>query len=1133
MEGDIIISNNTITPEIMQKIATEVEKLIQTNAKDPGEWESVSSLQGITSLPVFQVMGTTYKLVRVAVDVLKGVDGQEVELQVNQERTYIQWRYTDGMWDNLIEIALLKGDPGDTPEFRKGDTGIEWKYTNADDWQTLVSIDDLRFHFEDLTVYQLADLWREVPDDVVALFQAPATEAAETANAAASAANQAAQAANQAKADADEATEAAEAATSEAQAATTAATTAAGNTNKAIQDAEAATSAANAAAQAANQAKADADEATEAAQTATSEAQAATQAAQQAKQDAETATSAAETATDAANDAASAATTAAGNTNTAIQNAETATDAANAAALAANQAKADADEATEAAETATSAANAATSAANSAAQAANQAKAGADAATEAAEAATTEANAATALATELNSHPMKPQGGYWFKWNPATDAYENTGIQAKGDVGASFKIVGHYDSEAALKQAIPDGSDIDGVYAVGAAEPYSYYAWVVVDGTYQWQNQGQLRGAEGKSAYEVWMDDPSNEGKDTDDFFAWLSPVIDPETGNWSVQGHDTGLRARAVDAQVTEKTNDGETYVLHVKSAAGEFDTPNLHGTSSRITEHAGNSEKVYQLDITDGSGTYTTPNLRGLDGEKYTVPTLDHEPGETDLAWSDGGISRDFEIGYMCRWFDPDYGEEGDYLFFQLKDITAEGKAVWQRAGSGGGDSESVTVSLTTDGDAADLEGCTVLISYGITSAQLPWTGEPLAFSVPANAEYTISAAAVAGYVTPAPQTFVAEPGGVREVTVHFALIHVSTLTFDPANQAAANLSGDIDKDVFRRLAEGARRCLAKREANGGVAICYLHPQTSMQYDDGTEGATDGTEGDVMVHLPAAWVSVELQDDGLLAVSVSDIQQAGWQPLPECLVGAMKGYVSDGKLYSRAQVVPAVGLSFNQALAAAEARGEGFGLTDYRAHCLVALLLYARYGTRAITSVVGSCLPYDASRQTGTTLTLGNRDTAAADNPPFASCLGLEGWTGATQEWLDGITLLNKKWRIREGNNLREVDGLGSTGWVTAMAMDGGALFDLVPTGSDSWGSATNGWTEFCEVVAAPFIEMAVARANFTYDGATQDDGVARLSATLPPFQPGPYCGARLAYRGTIRVVEDPAEFKALPIL
>lgn len=176
--GDIIIPDNTITPEIMAQIATEVTKLIGTNSKDPGQWEEVASLTGITSLPVFQVMGNAYKLVRVAVSTLKGVNGREVELQVDEGRTAIQWRYVGVSgsdlepteWKTLVSLSLLKGDPGDTAEFRKGATGLEWKYKSEGDesWRTLVSIDDLKLKFSDLTEEDIEAFWRGVPSYVLA-----------------------------------------------------------------------------------------------------------------------------------------------------------------------------------------------------------------------------------------------------------------------------------------------------------------------------------------------------------------------------------------------------------------------------------------------------------------------------------------------------------------------------------------------------------------------------------------------------------------------------------------------------------------------------------------------------------------------------------------------------------------------------------------------------------------------------------------------------------------------------------------------------------------------------------------------------------------------------------------------------
>lgn len=159
--GDIILSDGTtITPEDLQKIAAAVEDLIASTAKDPGQYEEVSSLTGVSSLPAFQVLGSTYKLVRVALSVLKGVDGREVSLQVNQDKTYIQWRYTDGNWQNLVALSDLKGTAGDTPVFRTGSTGIEWKYTSEEDtaYRVLVPYDDLKLKFSDLTPEQKDEL---------------------------------------------------------------------------------------------------------------------------------------------------------------------------------------------------------------------------------------------------------------------------------------------------------------------------------------------------------------------------------------------------------------------------------------------------------------------------------------------------------------------------------------------------------------------------------------------------------------------------------------------------------------------------------------------------------------------------------------------------------------------------------------------------------------------------------------------------------------------------------------------------------------------------------------------------------------------------------------------------------------
>lgn len=360
--------------------------------------------------------------------------------------------------------------------------------------------------------------------------------------------------------------------------------------------------------------------------------------------------------------------------------------------------------------------------------------------------ATKKSKAATAITLDLNAHPMKIMGGIWFEWSVTDQEYKNTGIQAKGDTGSSFKIVGRYDTLDELKAAVPDGSLVDGVYAVGAVEPFSYYAWLVIDGVWQWDNQGKLRGAEGKSSYEVWTEYPEFEGKTKEDYFDWLSPVIDPDTGRWKVQGQDQGVQALGINAEVTEKENTEDSYILHVKSAKGEFDSPNIRGISVKVSEientedsyklafkHAkgdfttpnlrGISVKVvekentpdkYILTFTHAKGEFTTPNLRGFDVKveenagntpddykldittvtgKITTPNLkgrsgsavidiDHEPTQADTHYEYAGAQYAFNVGDEVRWYDADNEE---YVLFKLYAVTTSG-AAWEEMGSGG---------------------------------------------------------------------------------------------------------------------------------------------------------------------------------------------------------------------------------------------------------------------------------------------------------------------------------------------------------------------------------------------------------------------------------------------------------------
>ena len=150
-EGDLILSNGTsISPEDIRLIAAEAKKILASESKELMQYEEVTSLSRVSSFPAISQQGTTLKLVRIAMDLLKGNDAKNLELSSSPDA--ILWRREgDTDWKTLVSLSSLrgdKGDPGEPVTLRKTGNGIEWKYKSDPDtaWQSLVDIDDIRLN---------------------------------------------------------------------------------------------------------------------------------------------------------------------------------------------------------------------------------------------------------------------------------------------------------------------------------------------------------------------------------------------------------------------------------------------------------------------------------------------------------------------------------------------------------------------------------------------------------------------------------------------------------------------------------------------------------------------------------------------------------------------------------------------------------------------------------------------------------------------------------------------------------------------------------------------------------------------------------------------------------------------------
>ena len=76
-----------------------------------------------------------------------GEDGREVELQVDYDSEFIQWRYTTGSdtgWKNLLPLSVLEGADGKEVQLQVEDGYIQWKYDADSDWQNLIAVSALQ-----------------------------------------------------------------------------------------------------------------------------------------------------------------------------------------------------------------------------------------------------------------------------------------------------------------------------------------------------------------------------------------------------------------------------------------------------------------------------------------------------------------------------------------------------------------------------------------------------------------------------------------------------------------------------------------------------------------------------------------------------------------------------------------------------------------------------------------------------------------------------------------------------------------------------------------------------------------------------------------------------------------------------
>lgn len=247
----------------------------------------------------------------------------------------------------------------------------------------------------------------------------------------------------------------------------------------------------------------------------------------------------------------------------------------------------------------------------------------------------------------------------------------------------------------------------------------------------------------------------------------------------------------------------------------AGITDTKTLTGLLNDLKTEISTliPTKLSQLEndnntVQDAAYVHTDNNYTSLEktklGKLNFVPTLDHEPGETDLTFTDSEGTHNFQIGDLVRVADSE-SEQG-YAFYQLYDITTDSKAVWAKSGTGGASvlTEKLVLTLTSNQAQPDasLNGLVVHVKYGDNDTPLTWNGTAMTTEIPMNITYQIEYPTLAGYAQPEMAEYIALAGNTRTVEASYnatiLTINVDSNQTDKSdlNNVQITLSGSISK-------------------------------------------------------------------------------------------------------------------------------------------------------------------------------------------------------------------------------------------------------------------------------------------------------------------------------------------------
>lgn len=228
-------------------------------------------------------------------------------------------------------------------------------------------------------------------------------------------------------------------------------------------------------------------------------------------------------------------------------------------------------------------------------------------------------------------------------------------------------------------------------------------------------------------------------------------------------------------------------------------------------------------------GYATTTQVNTK-LDSSAYTaadvlskVKTVDGVGSGLDADLLDGKQGNEYALKtdisdevYISEGTQPDGEQEiwvdlSDNTFDELvvTEAPKDGKQYARQNGTwveveAAPKDETVRITVASNQlSDSNINGVTITIAYGETSKVLTWEGTELTATIPVNTTYTITCSDVTDYAKPQSQTFIAEAGNIRIITLTYntTIVTINVTSNHPellSNKVDVKLSGYVTKTL-----------------------------------------------------------------------------------------------------------------------------------------------------------------------------------------------------------------------------------------------------------------------------------------------------------------------------------------------